>query len=159
MKALKSGGAGMYALLFILAALIVTTPGDRAAASGDPVSTKEIRQETRELIQALKSYSIERRDEAVRETKTALEDLDERIEKLEARIDDNWDKMDKALREKARASLKALRKQRTLTAEWFGSLKSSSAEAWGHTKKGFSDAYQALQNAWESSKEEFGSGK
>ena len=67
---------------------------------------------------------------------------------------DQWDDMDKAAREKGRASLQALREQRTRVAEWFGSLKSSSASAWGHIKQGFSAAYQDLQGAWENSEQE-----
>lgn len=85
--------------------------------------------------------------------------LDKRIEELEARVDESWGKMDKAAREKARANLKALRKQRTQVAEWYGSLKSSTGDAWEHMKKGFSDAYKALNDAWEKSEKEFESGK
>jgi len=63
--------------------------------------------------------------------------------------------MNKAAREKARDSLKALHKQRTKVAEWYGSMKSSSADAWKHMKQGFSDAFKALYNAWEKSEKEF----
>lgn len=86
----------------------------------------------------------------------ALEKLDGRIDTLETRIDDNWDKMDKAAREKARASLKALRNQRIQLAEWYGGLKQGSASAWEHMKTGFADAYQALNDAWGKAKIEFG---
>lgn len=80
---------------------------------------------------------------------------DKRIDSLEARIDNNWDNMNKAAREKAHANLKALRKQRIKVAEWYGSLKSGSADVWEHMKKGFSDAYQALYDAWEKSEQAF----
>ena len=92
-----------------------------------------------DVLQALQGYAADQRDEAVRKTKTALDNLDSRIDALETSIDSNWDRMDKAAREKARANLKALRKQRTELAEWYGSLKSSSADAWEHAKKGFSE--------------------
>jgi hypothetical protein len=39
----------------------------------------------------------------------------------------------------------------------YGSLKSSSAYAWEHTKQGFSEAYNALYESWEKSQKEFGS--
>lgn len=68
---------------------------------------------------------------------------------------EQWDDMDQAAREQARASLQALREQRTRVAEWYGSMKSSSAGAWGHIKQGFSKAYQALHEAWEQSEREF----
>jgi chromosome segregation ATPase len=111
------------------------------------------------LIQALGAYTADQRDEAVQRAKTALNNLDERIDALEKRIDDNWDQMNKAAREKARANLKALRKQRNEVAEWYGSLKTSSADAWEHIKKGFSDAYKALGDAWGKSAREFGTSK
>ena len=119
----------------------------------------EIKQETQELIQALSSYSAAQRDEAIQKSKSALKKLDSRIDELEARIDDNWDKMNTAARQKARDSLRALRKQRIRVAEWYGSLKNSTVNAWDHMKEGFSDAYKVLSDAWEKSEKEFGSDK
>lgn len=145
--------------IFILIAMLGIAPLCYADKSSEKTSIEDIRQETQELIQALKSYTADQRDEAIQKSKTALENLDRRIDALETRIDNNWDKMDKAAREKARNSLKAVRKQRTKVAEWCGSLKSSSEDAWAHMKKGFSDAYNALYDAWEKSEEEFSSGK
>jgi len=124
----------------------------------DKTSIGDVKQETQELLQTLKAYSVDQRDEAIEKTKAALDDLDKRIDALEARIDKNWEKMDAAAREKARANLKALREQRTKVAEWYGRMKSSSADAWEHVKKGFSDAYRALDDAWEKSEKEVDSG-
>jgi hypothetical protein len=74
---------------------------------------------------------------------------------LQERIDDNWQNMSEAAREDARATLKALRQQRLLVAEWYGGLKNSSTEAWDHMKKGFSDAYQSLRGSWQKAEKEF----
>ncbi len=126
------------------------------AADEDEPTAGDIRQETRELMQALKAYGADKRDQAVEQTQAALDNIDRRIEALEANMLENWDKMDQAARDKARASLNALRAQRTEVAEWFGGLKNSSASAWGHLKKGFSDAYQAMSQAWEKSEEDVG---
>ena len=145
--------------IFMLIAMLGIAPLCYADKSSEKTSIEDIRQETQELIQALKSYTADQRDEAIQKSKTALENLDGRIDELETRVDNNWDKMDKAAREKARNSLKEVRKQRTRVAEWYGSLKSSSEDAWAHMKKGFSDAYNALYDAWEKSEEEFSSGK
>ncbi|MFO7784686.1 MAG: hypothetical protein ACQET7_15830 [Thermodesulfobacteriota bacterium] len=145
--------------MFMFIAMLVITPLCYAESSEEKTSIKEVKQETRDLIQALGSYTADQRDEAVQRTKTALNNLDEHIDALEKRVDDNWDKMNKAAREKARANLKALRKQRNEAAEWYGSLKTSSAGAWEHVKKGFSDAYKALGDAWEKSAKEFGADK
>lgn len=146
-------------LIFILICMFGITSLSHAKISKGKTSIKEVKQETQDLIQTLKAYTIEKRDEAVYKTKAALDNLDERIEELEARVDESWSKMDKAAREKARANLKALRKQRTQVAEWYGSLKNSTGDAWEHIKRGFSDAYKALNDAWEKSEKEFESGK
>jgi predicted RNase H-like nuclease (RuvC/YqgF family) len=127
-----------------------------AESTDGQTSMEEVKKETQELIQTLKSYSAEQRDEAVQETREALEKLDKRIDALEKDIDRNWDEMDASAREQARESLKALRRQRIKLAEWYGSLKTSSMEAWEHMKKGFSEAYKALYDAWQKSEKEFG---
>ena len=147
----------IFTSIFMLMAMLAIAPLCYADKSDEKTSIEDVRQESRELIQALKSYSADQRDEAIRKSKSALENLDRRIDALEARIDNNWDKMNESAREKARNSLKAVRKQRTKVAEWYGSLKSSSADAWLHMKKGFSDAYNALYDAWEKSEKEFSS--
>ena len=67
--------------------------------------------------------------------------------------------MNEAARKEARENLRALRKQQNQVAEWYGSMKTSSVDAWDHMKKGFSDAYKSLENAWEKSEKEFGSSK
>jgi chromosome segregation ATPase len=140
----------------MLIAMLVTTPLCYAQSSEEKTSIEEVKQETQDLIQALEAYTADQRDEAVQRASTALNNLDERIDALEKRIDDNWDQMNKAAREKARANLKALRKKRNEVAEWYGSLKTSSTDTWEHMKKGFSDAYKALGDAWEKSEKEFG---
>lgn len=138
-------------------ALTITTAHRTEAADSEKTSLKEVKKETRELARTLGAYSVNQRDKAIKETREALDDLDKRIEVLETRIDKNWDKMDKAARQEARAGLKALRKQRNTVAEWYGGMKNSTADAWDQTKKGFSDAYQQLYKTWQESEEEFSS--
>lgn len=145
-------------IFFLIAGLGITSPCYSAAAT-DKTTTEEIKQETRELLQALKAYGVDQRDEAIGQARSALQNLDRRIETLENNMVEQWGEMDQAAREKAQASLRALRQQRTQVAEWYGSLKSSSAGAWGHIKQGFSSAYKALHEAWEKSESEFKSDK
>lgn len=118
-------------------------------------SIEEVKKETQDLLQTIGSYTADKRDEAVKKAKEGLNKLDKRIDMLEARIDKNWGKMNEAARKEARENLRALRKQRNQVAEWYGSMKISSADAWDHMKKGFSGAYKALEDAWEKSEKEF----
>lgn len=140
---------------FMLIAIIGITPVCYAKTPTDITSIESVEQETQKLIQTLKAYSADRRDEAIKKAKTALDNLDKRIDALEISIDDNWNKMNKAARKNARTSLKSLRKQRIEVAEWYGRLTSSSNNAWGQMKTGFSDAYSAINSAWKKAKEEF----
>ena len=137
----------------LLATLAMAAPGFSAAAAG-ATSAEDIKQETAELLEALKAYGTEQRDAAVEQSRAALQNLDQRIEVLETRMLDQWDEMDQATRARTRESLRALREQRTHVAEWYGSLKSSSAEAWGHIKQGFSEAYRTLNENWQESEVE-----
>jgi chromosome segregation ATPase len=145
--------------MFILIAMLGITPLCHAETSNDKTSIEEVNKEAKHLLQALKAYTADQRDEAIHKTKAALDNLDKHIDALETRIDSNWDKMDKAARKKARASMKVLHERRTQVAEWYGSLKSGSVDAWEQMKKGFSDAYMSLHDAWKKSEKEFGADK
>jgi TolA-binding protein len=119
------------------------------------VEAEDVKQETQDLMEALQGYTADQRYEAIQKSSEALDRLDQRISELETRIENNWDEMNEATREQSRASLKALRDQRVQVAEWYGSLKNSSADSWDHTKQGFSEAYGALAEAWEKAQKEF----
>jgi ABC-type protease/lipase transport system fused ATPase/permease subunit len=148
-----------YSFMICLVAMLGMAPLVSAAMKSDQTSAAEVRQETENLLKTLKSYTIEQRDEAVRKTAEVLEKLDKRIDAQEKWLDENWAKMDQAARESARASLKELHRQRNQVAEWYGSMKSSSGEAWEHMKTGFSEAFKSLQKAWEKSEKEFSADK
>lgn len=125
-----------------------------AGASDDKTSMADVKQQTQELLHSLKAYTADQRDEAVHKAKAALDDLDKRIAALEARVRTHWDQMDEATRTKVTANLKELRERRTRLAAWYGELKTSSRDAWEDVKKGFSDAYRALDDVWEKTDQE-----
>lgn len=142
--------------LLTVALLCPSVQHATAAQESDKTTAKDVRREVGDAAGAIKDYSIEKRDEAAKNAKAALDELDVRIKATEAKIDKDWDKMDQAAREQARATLEALRKQRVQVAEWYGALKHSTAGAWKQMKKGFSDSYQSLKNAWEKAEREYG---
>jgi mevalonate kinase len=118
-------------------------------------SLEDIQKETRDLLSTLKDYTYEQRDEAVAKTEKALERFDKRIDELEKKADERWDEMNKTARTETRESLRELRKSRTELAEWFGSMKNSSSDAWQHMKEGFGGAYASLSKAWTKAQREF----
>ena len=119
----------------------------------------DVKQETLEAVEALKKYSVEEKDNAVKEVKMVLEDLDARIDRMQSRIEKKWDEMDQTSRDKAKATLQALRKKRNELSEWYGGLKHSSAEAWEQVKKGFAEGYESLAIAFDKAENEFSSDK
>lgn len=139
----------------MLIGILGVAPLCYAQTENTNTSIEEVKKETQDLLQVIGSYTADKRDEVVQKAKENLDTLDIHIDALEARIDKNWGKMSKDARKKARENLKALRKQRNQVAEWYGSMKTSSADAWDHMKKGFSNAYKALEDAWRKSEKEF----
>jgi inorganic triphosphatase YgiF len=156
---MKIGYAIRFTLIFILIPAFALSPLSYAETSSEKASIEDIKKETQDLLTALSAFGADQRDKAIQHTQSALEKLDKRIDAFETRTDNTWDNMSAAARKKARDSLKALRKQRIKVAEWYGSLKNSSADAWEHMKKCFSDAYKAFSDAWEKAEKEFGSSK
>lgn len=147
-------------MLVAMLGLVSVSHAQTDAQTGNAgTSIEEVNKQTRELLRTLGAYGADKKDEAVQKAKNGLNNLDKRIDAIETSIDENWDTMSDGARKEARKSLKALRKQRSQVAEWYGSMKTGSANTWDHVKKGFSDAYKDLEDAWEKSEKEFGSRK
>ena len=126
-----------------------------AATDTDKTATEKIREEGTDVARTIKSYTIKQRDEAVKKAKEAIADIDRRIDRMESRFDKKWNQMDESARVKARATMRSLRHQRTEVAEWYGSLKHSSAAAWKDVKKGFSKSYEDLKAAFMKAEREY----
>jgi len=160
MKPISRTSFALFVALFTLTAMSQAKTTDDATTSGAQTPSAEaIEQNTRDLLKSLKAYGADQRKEAVEATQAALDAADERIDALQDRLDDNLDSMSEAAREKSQASMKALRKQRTQVAEWYGSMKTSSDSAWNEIKDGFSQAYQAMAEAWDDAVQSFDSGQ
>ena len=122
---------------------------------GSKTTAKDVSKKVGDAGKAIKDYTVAQRDEATRSAKAALEDADRRINRLERKLESDWERMDQAAREKARATLRALRKERNELAEWYGGLKHSSAEAWDQVKAGFAKSYQTLRESFAKAGKEF----
>jgi len=139
----------------IAAAAFSLTFGAVPALAADETTSNDVGRKVNEAGAAIKDYSVEQRDEAVKNAKIALDDLDMKINKLAGEIDSKWDKLDAAGRKKAYESMERLRRERNDAAEWMGALKHSSKEAWGEVKNGFAKSYGALADSFSKAKEEF----
>lgn len=139
-----------------LGALLTVSPLSFAAeTSGHKTTAKDVSRKVDETGQAIKNYTVAQRDEAIKQAKAALDDLDARIGRMERKLDNEWDRMDQAGRKKARATLNALRRQRNEAAEWYGGLKHSSAESWEQVKAGFVKSYDVLRESFAKARKQF----
>ncbi len=143
-------------LLFIMAVFFtIASVSFAAQTSADKTTTKEVKEKVAEAAAAIRNYSVDQRDEAVKKAKDVLDDLDIRIDRMESQLDKKWNQMDQAARRKATATLTAIRKQRNEVAEWYGGLKHGASNAWEDVKKGFLKSYQELRDAFDKAHSEF----
>ena len=127
-----------------------------AALAGEKdASAKKVKKETKEAFEAIRDYSADRRDEAVKEVRQAMDELDANIDAMAARIQNKWSEMDLDAREQAMAAMKSMRRQRNDLAEWYGGMKHSSAGAWEEVKKGFVDSYETLKESFDKAADKF----
>ncbi len=139
-----------------LGALLAASPLSFAAeASGGKTSAKDVSRKAGVTGRAIKDYTVAQRDEALKQAKAALDDVDARIRRMERKLDNEWDKMDQTARKKSRSALNALRRERGELAEWYGGLKHSSAESWEQVKAGFVGSYEVLKKSFAKARKEF----
>ena len=115
----------------------------------------QVQQEADDTLQAIKDYSIDKKDQVMAKAKDVLDKMDVKIDELEKQSSEQWQDMSEASREKSRQALRELRKKRNDIAEWYGGMKHSSAAAWNDMKKGFIDSYHSLQQAFDKASEKF----
>lgn len=132
-----------------------SVPVLHAQSDKDPVTAQDVKKETQALVGMLEQYTFEQRDAAIDNAEKAIKDIDRRIDLLETRIDKNWGDMTQTARQKTQANIKTLRKERNELTDWYESFKNSSVDAWNRTKKGFSEAYQAVSDSWGKAKKEY----
>ncbi|PIE82728.1 MAG: hypothetical protein CSA09_05405 [Candidatus Contendobacter odensis] len=145
----------LFGHMLALACLLGVAPLCYAEMENTSTLMQDAQKETRDLLQTIGSYTVDKKNAAVQEVNESLNKMDNYIDVLEAKIDKDWDKMSEAMRKQTRENLRALRKQRNEVAQWYGRMKSSSTDAWDHTKKGFSEAYKDLGNTWKTAKDRF----
>ena len=144
------------ALTLFLAFFLAGAPMSFAADSpGGKTTGKDVSQKIDETAHAIKNYSAEQRDEALKNAKNVLADADARIDHLESKMSRNWDKMNASARKHSQETMKTLRRQRQDLSESYGELKRRSANAWDEVKGGFAKSYDALRNSFLKAAKEF----
>ena len=144
------------ALTLFLALLLACAPMSFAADdTGAKTTGKDVARKVDETAGAIKDYTVEQRDEALKSAKNALVEADARIDHYESEMGKNWDKMNASARKHAQETMKMLRRQRQDLSESYGELKRSSSNAWDEVKSGFVKSYDALRDSFSRAAKEF----
>jgi ABC-type phosphate transport system auxiliary subunit len=113
-----------------------------------PADAEDVKREARDLADTLQSYTAEQKDQAVMEAREAMAELNEQIERVRARAAERWSDMDESARQKTEEHLEKLDEEQAQLTDRFEALRSTSGDAWARVRKGFSEAYAELRDAW-----------
>ena len=111
---------------------------------GDHAGAETTDDDLSQRLEKLGTYTTAQRDEAIHEARAVLQTIDERSDRLQARLANSGEQVTALARERMNASLDSLHAQRQDLSEWMGGLMHSSAQAWQHVQTGFVDAYHAF---------------
>ena len=114
------------------------------AVIGQP-STKDDTQKAGGAVDAIKGYSVDKKNEAVAHAKKLVSDLDAKIKELQVQASRSAGDTKTAMQQQ----LKELQVMRDKAAKKADELSKASAESWDSVKGGFADAYTDLQKAYD----------
>lgn len=109
----------------------------------------DMRKEIGEAVESIRSYSVERRKDALVISRKALDDADRRMERLQARLDADSERMEAGARQRSKEAMAELRHQRADLADRAAKLQHASEVAWGDARRDFVDGYHAFVEALE----------
>jgi DNA anti-recombination protein RmuC len=138
---------GYRGILSAAALALACTP---ALAQSDDglMTTKELKAEISQAMDAVADYSEQERDQALTTAREAMTRLDAEIERREQALRENWSDMTEAAREEASERMADLREARNDLSERYGALKAGTSSAWDELKAGFAGAWDAFAGVW-----------
>jgi len=137
----------------MLAAMVVTI--GLLAAPVSPASaqttSKAVSQKASETGQAIKDYTVEKKDEAVAHARKATAELEAKIKELEAQAS----RQTGEIKARSQAQIKDLKAKRDKASQKAGELGRATKASWERAKEGFADAYRDLASAYDKAAAEF----
>ena len=128
-----------------------------AAGCGDSeeqTGLQDVKEKASETAQGVKDYAGDQKNKFMNEAEKELEDINDQVDKIEKKMESNWDEMDQAARQRAKETLAALKEKQKALSEKLSELKENSAEAWKDAKTGFQDSYEALKKSLNDAREQ-----
>lgn len=131
----------------IMSAMMVTLGLLAVSALPAPAQTtgKDVAQKASETGQAIKDYTVEKKDEAVAHARKITADLEAKIKDLEAQAA----KQTGAVKARSQAQLKELKAKRAKASQKASELGRATKASWEKAKEGFADAYRDLASAYD----------
>lgn len=114
-------------------------------AAAGPAAAQTSTQTSGDATDKMKSYSVEKKNEAVAYGKKMMSELDAQIKQLEAQMSRDAS----ATKADAQRQMKELKGKQAETSKKLDELGKSSAQSWDATKQGFADAYKDLQKSYD----------
>ncbi len=148
-ECMPAGRRLVAAVLLAMAPLVASLPAHAAqSAASAKVDLQQVQKESAQALEAMKKYTAAQRKEALANGKELLDAMDNRIDRLEVRTQNEWDQLSQAARQQRMVAMRALRDQRDDVAQWYGGIRHGSAGAWDEVKQGFVDAYGTLSRSF-----------
>ncbi|MDG2518385.1 hypothetical protein [Lysobacter soli] len=119
-------------------------PTPPAPATKEQTQRQEVRKEVGEAVDSIRTYSFERRQEALAVARRSMDELDAQFDRMQAQSHADWTKMSEATRSRSQRTAAELRRQRNALSEWYGGMRQSSAEAWTEVKGNFIASYHDM---------------
>jgi len=116
-----------------------------AAPAVGQTSGKDATQKVGEAADAIKGYTVDKKNEAVVYAKKLVSDLDAKIKDLEAQVSRDTS----AAKADGQRQLKELKATRDKTAKKADELGRATAASWDSVKTGFADSYKDLNKAYD----------
>ena len=137
----------------IVPAAVVTIALLTASTLPVPAQTtsKDVSQKASETGEAIKDYTVEKKNEAVAHAKKLTADLDAKIKDLEAEAA----RQTGEAKAKAQAQLRDLKAKRAVASRKASDLGRATKASWERAKEGFADAYRDLATAYDKAAAEF----
>ena len=144
---------GLLAIMLLLALGTLPGCGENEQTQSKPatVSKEDVKKEAKEAYDATKAYTQEQMQAFRDQTETRLTEYKKDIDQLQAKVE----KLEADAKEKAEQQLTALRQKRDEASEKLKELSSSSGNAWEEIKTGIDAAMEDLGNAYKKAAAEF----
>jgi septal ring factor EnvC (AmiA/AmiB activator) len=131
----------MPRLLVIALSIVLTVPAPALAQT----TGKDVKQKTGEAAEAIRDYTVERKDQAVAQARKLSSELEAQIKQLETKAS----RATGEARTTAQKELDEVKQKREQTRKKLAELKGASSASWDAAKQGFVDAYRDLRQAYD----------